>query len=165
MAGGPDRPGGPPEAIFQHFPKWCPKWRPKMGSKNGVQNGVKTGVQKWGPKWRPKWGPEMGSKNGVQNWGPSCGGRQLPSLRAATTTNKNEKSPLSVSSGSGKRAHTLPLHRRFAGRWGERMGRDTEIRPLTAWSPPEGAGGFFVNYHGFHPKRANDGPRTDPTQP
>ena len=31
----------------------------------------------------------MGSKNGVQ---------QLPSLRAATTTNKNEKSPLSVSS-------------------------------------------------------------------
>ena len=45
-------------------------------------------------------------------------GRQLPSLRAATTTNKNEKSPLSVSSGSGKRAHTLPLHRRFSGRWG-----------------------------------------------
>ena len=72
MAWGPDRRGGPPEAIFSVFSKM----------------GTKIGFQKWGPKMRSK----MGSKNGVQ---------QLPSLRAATTTNKNEKSPLSVSSGSG----------------------------------------------------------------
>ena len=72
MAWGPDRRGGPPEAIFSVFSKM----------------GTKIGFQKWGPKLRSK----MGSKNGVQ---------QLPSLRAATTTNKNEKSPLSVSSGSG----------------------------------------------------------------
>ena len=95
---GPRSARGPPEAMFQ----------------NGVQIRVQNGVQKWGPNWDPKMGSKMGSKNGVQirvqngfqkwiqkwgqNWDPKMG---LPSLRAATTTNKNEKSPLSVSSGSG----------------------------------------------------------------
>ena len=82
MAGGPDRPGWPSGGNFSAFSQ--------MGSKMASKNGVK----KWGPKWDQKWGPKMGSKMGSKMG-------QLPSLRAATTTNKNEKSPLSVSSGSG----------------------------------------------------------------
>ena len=79
MAGGPDRPGGALRRPFFSI----------------FQNGVQNGVQKWGPKK----GSKMGSNNGVQQMGSKMG--QLPSLRAATTTSKNEKSPLSVSSGSG----------------------------------------------------------------
>ena len=85
---------------------------------------------------------KMGSKNGVQ---------QLPSLRAATATNKHEKSPLSVSSGSGERAHTLPLHRRFAGRWGIGLGtqNSSKLGPTRPRRPQDA------------PKR----PRTPPGSP
>ena len=56
MAGGPDRPRGAPEAIFQHFPKWGPIMEFKMGSKNGVQNGVQNGLRKSGPNFDGKCG-------------------------------------------------------------------------------------------------------------
>ena len=88
----------------------------KMGSKNGSKNGVQIGIQKWG----------------------------LPSLRAATTTNKNEKSPLSVSSGSG----CWPLGGTIGG---DIENCELEKRNLTAWSPPEGAGGFLATREGWLP--------------
>ena len=78
---GPRSARGPPELFSQWSPNWDPKMGSKMGSKNGVQITVLNGLQNWGPNWDPNMG--------------------LPSLRTATTTNKNEKSPLSVSSGSG----------------------------------------------------------------
>ena len=52
MAGGPDRPGGLPEVIFQNFLKLDTKIGSNMGSKMGTnmeskmesKNGVKNGV-------------------------------------------------------------------------------------------------------------------------
>ena len=99
--------------------------------------------------------------------------KHTPSIRVPTTTNNNEKSPLSVSSGSGKRAHTLPLHRRFGGRWGVGSGapEPPKLLPVPIQKPserppsPPGLPRPPPQRPPRRPKRPQDAPKTPPGRP
>ena len=123
MAGGPDRPGGLPEVIFQHGV-------PKMGSNMGSKMGTKMG-----PKMGSKMGSKQGSKNGVPNGVPGFGG--LPKMvapRQFCFDTLDGLGPRSVRGPSG--GHFFSVFKNGDQNWIPKMGSKNEIQNgIQKWGP------------------------------
>ena len=126
MAGGPDRPGGPPEVIFQNGVQ-------KMGSNMGSKMGPT-----WGQKWEPKWGPKW-VQTGVQKWVPNAvpGFGGLPKMvapRQFCFDTLDGLGPRSARGPSG--GHFFSVFKNGDQNWIPKMGSKNEIQNgIQKWGP------------------------------
>ena len=113
MACGPDRRGGPPEAIFQHFQKWGPK----VDSKNGIA--------KWGPTAAITTSSYSSSAL-LGSSGPAAGPKPKPEPGAWSSSEAEAEA--GGDRGAGCRA-TNALLRISANSAKERAGRNFAVMP------------------------------------